>query len=47
MGCGCSKRSGRPVYILTLPNGTKMSYASEIEAKMAQARKGGTVAKSL
>jgi hypothetical protein len=44
MACGAcaSNKSGKTTYTHTLPDGTKKSYSSEVEAKAAVARKGGS-----
>lgn len=45
MGCNCggSKGSGKKVvYVATFTDGTTKSYGSEIEARMAVVKKGGT-----
>lgn len=46
MACGsCASRTSRPVFVHTDPSGKKTSYASEVEARAAVARKGGNVSK--
>jgi hypothetical protein len=43
MACGtCAKRQGRQTYLYTAPNGDKKVFSTEVEAKAAVARKGGT-----
>lgn len=45
MGCGCGgRKNGAPqTWIHTDPNGRKTSYSSEMDARMAASRDGGTV----
>lgn len=47
MGCGCSKgaTTTRPTYVVTLADGSKKVYRSEIEAAAAAERNGGTYEK--
>lgn len=43
MACGaCSSKTSKTIYTHTLPDGTKKSYSSEVEAKAAVARRGGS-----
>lgn len=47
MACGsCASRTGRPVFVHTDASGKKTSYASEVEARAAVVRKGGTYSKN-
>ena len=49
MACNCSKKKvASATYTAEFPDGTKKTYRSETEAKVAVARKGGsyTAAKS-
>lgn len=42
MACSCGKgKSGKVVYQATFTDGTKKSYATETEARMAVQRNGG------
>lgn len=44
MGCGsCGNKRGRKTYLHTAPDGTKKTYSTEVEAKAAVARKGGSI----
>lgn len=45
MACACKKNQNNATYTYTAPDGSKTSYRSETEAKMAVVRKGGTYAK--
>jgi hypothetical protein len=47
MACGtCSdRRSAKTTYVHTAANGTVTDFATEVEAKAAVARKGGTYVK--
>lgn len=46
MACGsCGSRTARAVFVHTDTSGKKTSYASEVEARAAVARKGGTFSK--
>jgi hypothetical protein len=43
MACGaCSEKNRRITYLHTASDGSKTSYSSEIEAKAAVARRGGS-----
>jgi len=44
MGCNCggAKSGAKVVYVATFTDGTTKTYASEIEARMAVLKKGGT-----
>lgn len=42
MGCNCGSKSKNVTYVATFPDGTTKAYASEIEARIAVQRKGGT-----
>lgn len=44
MGCGCggSPSSGPAEYVVTFPNGTTKTVTTEIDAKVAAAKAGGT-----
>lgn len=42
MPCGCNKTGTRFIY--TAPSGTKVEYRSEVEAKAAVIRGGGSYA---
>lgn len=42
MGCNCKKSAPRATYVHTDPQGNQKVYNSEVEAKAAVARKGGT-----
>jgi hypothetical protein len=44
MACACGKTStgAKITYIVTAPNGAKTSYSTELEAKAAAMRLGGT-----
>ena len=43
MACGaCSQKTKKVTYLHTAANGTKTPYSSEVEAKAAVARKGGS-----
>jgi hypothetical protein len=49
MGCACggAKSSGpKPTWTVTHRDGTKKSYNTEVEARMAVSRKGGTYVKN-
>lgn len=41
--CGKKKTGPAPTYVAKFSDGTSQTYKSEIEAKAAVARKGGTV----
>lgn len=45
MGCGCGKgkTSGTRTWVVTSPDGAKKTYSSEMDARTAAARSGGTV----
>lgn len=43
--CGGGKKAGRLTYVVTKPDGTSMSFSSEIEAKAAVRRNPGSVIK--
>lgn len=45
MGCNCgSKRGGvKKNFVHTAPDGTRKTYSSEMDARMAASRLGGTV----
>lgn len=46
MGCSCAKGSAAAAapksYVVTSPNGSKKAYRTEVEAKAAATRTGGT-----
>lgn len=44
MACGTcgAKRGSRLEYVATFPDGTKKTFATQIEAQVAVKRKGGT-----
>lgn len=43
MACGaCAAKNKKITYLHTASNGTKTTYASEVEAKAAVARRGGS-----
>lgn len=43
MACGsCGSKKSKTTYLHTASNGTKTTYNSEIEARAAVARKGGS-----
>ncbi len=45
MGCNCGSRGAagpKIVYVATFGDGTSKSYQSEIEARVAVAKRGGT-----
>lgn len=44
MGCACGKGPAtvKKTYVVTAPDGSKKSYASEVEATSAARRTGGT-----
>jgi hypothetical protein len=44
MACACGKTASgkKATYVVTAPNGTKTSYSTELEAKAAAQRTGGT-----
>lgn len=45
MACSCKKTQTNQTFTHTLPGGKKVVYRSEVEAKMAVVRKGGTYEK--
>lgn len=46
ISCNCGKKAvAKATYVVTFPNGTVRTYNSEIEAKMAVSRSGGSYAK--
>lgn len=45
MGCNCNKNAPKATYVHTSPTGEVKTYSSEVEAKAAVARKGGTFRK--
>ena len=43
MACGkCASKGGKTTYVHTAKDGTKKTYSSEVEAKAAVARRGGS-----
>lgn len=44
MACNCGKKKGAPAlsYLVTAPNGTILTYSTEIEAIASAKRLGGT-----
>ncbi|QWY82846.1 hypothetical protein PP641_gp020 [Arthrobacter phage SilentRX] len=43
MACGaCAEKTKRVTYLHTAKDGTKTTYSSEVEAKAAVARRGGS-----
>lgn len=46
MACACKKNKNSQTYTHILPSGKKVPYRSEVEAKMAVVRKGGTYEKA-
>jgi hypothetical protein len=42
MGCNCAKKSGKTTYVHTASDGAVRVYSTEIEAKAAVARRGGS-----
>lgn len=47
MACGgCAQRQGKFSYVVTDGSGKKTTYGSEIEAKAAVARRGGSYKKA-
>lgn len=42
MACNCKKKVAAATHIVEFPDGTKKSYRSATEAKVAVTRKGGT-----
>jgi hypothetical protein len=42
MACNCKRKVASSTHTVTFPDGTKKTYRSETEAKVAVARKGGT-----
>ena len=47
MACNCEKNSAkRESYTVTMPNGSTISYSTEIEAAAKAARSGGTYTKN-
>lgn len=49
MGCNCGgsrSTKPKPTYTVTHKDGTKKAYNSEVEARMAVSRKGGTYVKN-
>lgn len=42
MGCNCNKGPKHAKVVYTHPNGTKTTYNTEIEARAAQIRNGGS-----
>lgn len=42
MACACSKKAVRKTFVYVAPDGQKKVYNSEVEARAAVARKGGT-----
>lgn len=46
MACGaCSQKRIKESFVHTLPDGTNKTYSSEVEAKAAVRRKGGSYKK--
>lgn len=45
MPCSCQKNNSTPVTYVVVKDGVAKAYSSEIEAKAAAARSGGTVVK--
>lgn len=45
MGCNCGSKKGSASknWIHTPPGGTSKTYSSEMDARMAQSRQGGTI----
>ena len=44
MACGCTKRNGAKEYVYTAPDNKKTTFRTEVEAKAAVVRQGGTSA---
>lgn len=42
MACACAKKAVRKTYVYTGPDGVTKAYSSEVEARAAVARKGGS-----
>lgn len=45
MGCACNNRKAdgtKKTFVVILPNGTRKSYQTEVEAKASAIRNGGT-----
>lgn len=49
MACNCGKKSGggRETYVATFTDGTTKTYATEVEARVATSRAGGTYRKQV
>lgn len=45
MACACKKNKSTATYTATFADGSSATYKSEIEAKMAVSRKGGSYKK--
>jgi hypothetical protein len=46
MACGaCASKNAKVTYLYTATNGTKTAYSTEVEAKAAVARRGGSYTK--
>lgn len=46
MACACEKGSTPQTYVYTAPNGSSKTYKTEVEARAAVIRSGGTYRKT-
>lgn len=41
MGCNCGKKTGTVKYVFITPEGRRVDFSSEVQARAAQIRAGG------